>query len=98
MKWKAFWQDLWGQGLENFKQKYIVTRSMEIDETKVDFKIMTTSPAFGLSITALLIRDEWDTTMTYVEDAYGDRVASFILTGLPGIGEHHLSYVSSQLG
>jgi hypothetical protein len=92
--WSDFWKKLWETGMEHFKAQYIETRSIQIDGTALNFNVMKVHEAFGLNVTGLLIRDEWDITWSHSEAAYAEGVRNLIIIGQTGIGVHQLPPIS----
>ena len=89
--WLELYNELWGKGLKNFEDQYIVHQP---DKNGGSFRIMKNHPAFDLNLKGLLVRDEWDITWDRAEKARVERFSNFIIVGQPGIGVHHFVHIS----
>jgi len=89
--WLEFYNDLWGKGLKHFQDQYIVH---QLDKNGVSFRTMKNHRALNLSVKGLLVRDEWNVTWDWAENACNKGVRNFIIVGPPGIGVHHFLHIS----
>ena len=89
-RWLEFFNELWGKGLKNFQDQYIVHQP---DNNGVSFRMMTNHRAFNLNLKGLLVRDEWDITLDWAEKACDEHFGNFIIVGQTGIGVHHFLHI-----
>jgi hypothetical protein len=91
--WTDFWRQLWGKGVDYFCTQFIEKRQLECEGT-VDFEVMKTHKAFQLTLSGLLLRDEWKLAWEHAQEV---KEAGFIIIGQPGIGMHIIFRFSFRL-